>query len=123
MKKLLFVLTIMVSIMASCEYNQKELPAPSTKTYSYTKDIVPIVTLRCNNGANGQGGCHGSINRGSSNFQSYNGFANSFSLNSIEASIRFQKDNVLNMPQYEAMLPDSEITAIVGWFNQGALNN
>jgi hypothetical protein len=107
--------------MACTKKNEQELSQTivcTTDSMSYSKDIVPILESYCY-------GCHGNGSTGGSGGINLDGYSN----------LKVRVDNgelvgcvshaegFVPMPFDQPKMPDCEVSKVVAWVNQGALNN
>ena len=112
-----FFLLAFSVIIAGCSKNNSNGSTTinrdcGARTYSYSKDITPIISTHC-------GACHinGSNNPNLGNYSSVKSNASK-----ISATIN-QSGGANPMPQGASKLPDSTITKIDCWIKNGTPNN
>ncbi|HUM50235.1 MAG TPA: hypothetical protein PK431_00420 [Chitinophagales bacterium] len=132
MKKLisisLFIVIVIVSLTVTnaCYYDKEDIlypeqPCDTSKTVSYSNDVVPILSVNCYN-------CHSLVNapvygenlilEGYVNLRTYM----LLEPETLENSIN-QNGKALNMPRGAAKLAKCSISDIEIWVKQGARNN
>jgi hypothetical protein len=105
--------------LACTKKNEQEFAKVcTTDSMSYSKDIVPILENNCY-------GCHGNGNTGGSGGINLDGYAN---LNVMVKNGHLigcvtHAPTFTPMPYNLPKLPDCEISKIVAWVDQGALDN
>jgi hypothetical protein len=115
MKRLLFIITIVIACMWSCK-NDK---APAAKTLcdsvTYTTMVKPILSQNCN-----IAGCHiGGTGGGNIDLRTYDKAKDAAQNNEMKKAINWQLDLDKNMPQGAAKLSQRNIDIIECWMNKG----
>lgn len=117
----MLILALILPLVHSCYYDQEVEEEMSTSTVSFSADIQPIFSKNCNV-------CHPLLNAvpDFTEGSSYNSLidGNYVISNDFESSVLYQRlmGNPSVMPP-SGSLPDSQISLVKTWIEQGALNN
>ena len=115
----IIVLSIGCSKQNETELNKSIVPSVcNTDSLSYSKDIVPILQNYCYS-------CHGNGNTGGSGGINLDGYANLKPMadNGHLVGEVTHAPGFIGMPFDQPKMPDCEVSKIVAWVDQGALNN
>lgn len=108
-------------IYSGCYYDEVPNIGSISKEVSFTADIIPIMNTSCN-----QSGCHaaGGI---SPDLTPGNAYESLFAIvditNPQESQLYKNLIGSESIMPPSGKLPDSDISIILGWIEQGALNN
>ncbi len=118
--KITSIISAILILASGCYYDVEEELYPSiecmTTEMSYTNDILPILQSDCYT-------CHSSMsNFGNVTLEGHSKILNYVNNGSLVGVISHQV-GYSPMPKSRAKLLDCEVSKIVSWVNNGALNN
>lgn len=122
----IFIAIISLTVTNACYYDKEEVlypeqPCDTARTISYSKDIVPVLSVNCYN-------CHSLVNASIYGenlvLEGYSNLRNFMQLEpeTLENSIK-QNGKALKMPRNAEKLAKCSISDIEVWVKQGSRNN